>query len=75
MSKTTLRQWICFALVGGLGVIINAIVYEGFSIFDFGNFAPFAFLGFESVTIAWGMGILVAMICNFILDKFWVFKK
>ena len=54
---------------------MNGAVFTLFSLTSFGQFAPLSFLGFNDVTIAWGMGILVAFVSNFLCDKYWVFKQ
>jgi len=70
----TLKQWLKFALVGTFGVGVNAIFFTIFSFFEVFQIAPLSFLGFNELTIAWGLGILFAMTSNFLLSKLWVFK-
>ncbi len=67
------KQFIAFCLVGGLGVLVNGLVYSFFSLFEFGRLVPLPFGMLRTITIAWGLGILAALISNFLLSKKWVF--
>jgi len=73
--KQTIRQWIKFAIVGFVGVIVNGIVFAIFSQFNWGQTVLFDIPVLDTINLAWGIGILVAMVNNFILNKVWVFKK
>lgn len=72
-GNATLVQWLKFVFVGGLGVAVNAVVFAVFSQFSWGQIVPFDFL--SEITVAWMLGILISMISNFLLDRYWVFKK
>ncbi len=61
-------------IVGALGVGVNGFTYSFFTLFSWGNIKPVPFSIFNALTLAWFLGILVAFIFNFILDKKWVFK-
>jgi len=81
----TVKQAAKFILIGILGTLINGLVYSLLSQFEIFNGIPwkqlfsslpilyhtFSFL--NSITWAWGIGILVACIFNFILNKIFVF--
>ncbi len=73
-SGQTIRQLAGFMIVGALGVVVNGVVYSFFALFSWGNYRPIPFAMFNELKIAWFLGILVAFVFNFVLDKIWVFK-
>jgi len=76
IKKETLKQWLKFALVGTIGVGVNALFFTIFSLFEIFQITPLMYFGFgKELTIAWGLGILFAMTSNFLLSKYWVFRK
>lgn len=69
VSKEQLIMFFAFSMVGTLGVAINGLVYVTLAFFSFFTWAP---LG-GPLNLAWGTGILVATVSNFILDSYIVF--
>ena len=63
--KVTLniKQNLKFIVVGGIGVIINYIVYKGFLFFNYQN------------DISWFFGIFFSAQSNYILNAKWTFKE
>ncbi len=74
-KKKTIKQGIGFALIGTLGVIINGIVYSALSQIDTFRGVPLDWWIFKEITWAWGIGILVAFVWNFLMNKWLVFKS
>ena len=74
LSKTTVKQGFGFAIVGTGGVIVNGIVYALLSQFEMFRGIPLSYSIFKEITWAWGIGILVAFVFNFVLNKWLVFK-
>jgi putative flippase GtrA len=73
--KRTLKQGIGFALVGAGGVVVNGTVYAGLSQLEIFRGTPLNWWIFKEITWAWGIGILVAFVFNFVLNKWLVFKS
>ena len=74
-KKKTIKQGIGFAFIGTLGVIINGIVYSALSQIDTFRGIPLNWWIFREITWAWGIGILVAFVWNFLMNKWLVFKS
>jgi len=67
--------------VGGVGVVVNGVVYQVLMKTRFGRKRVFDIIQIEKlrrffgdITLAWCFGILAAFISNFLLNKYFVFR-
>jgi len=70
-----------FMTVGAIGVGVNGLVYQALMKTNIGRTKIFDIIKikclrdwFGDITLAWCLGILVAFISNFILNKYFVFR-
>lgn len=73
-AKKTTKQLIGFMMVGALGIVVNGFFYSFFSQFEIGRIVVLDFWFFSEINVAWGLGVLIAFISNFVLDKWLVFQ-
>ena len=70
--KRSLTQFVKFAVVGGIGTIVNLIVLKG-SLFVWDQLAastPFVVEAFAS-----GLAFAVAVVNNYLLNRWWTFRS
>jgi len=76
-----ISQMLGFMIVGVIGVIVNGLVYQTLMKTRIGRLRVFSIIQVEKlqsffgdITLAWCIGILVAFISNFLLNKYLVFQ-
>lgn len=67
-------QAVGFAIVGFFGTLVNGLVYSLLNMIPTFQIAPISWGFLNSISWAWGIGILAGFVFNFIFDKLLVFK-